>query len=1090
MTGEDLSQSGDSFSAKFYKDGTLVETFSGTVGSDGSLPLGLVKLKQGTYSVELSSGGTTLTPFKAVVKPSPSNLADTPESQSTFQKLPQSASEQLESTGNAPLPKNIELITEDDKLNSFELQSQIISDLPKSEKQPLANQRSFLTADQINGQKSVILENAENEKIQDSGIDSYSVKKIGEDYQGSTTLTENQPLLESSQSFSTNTNLEQINLESSSKNNSLTSSQDIISTNAELPSSTPFGLSQDGRPISQNTPLGYTPDGVPVDQKIGLDANGLPISQNRPLDSSVETFSGNSPLVNDASSGALLNDGGQVGIKTDSNAEYQKLPESNFDYESDNFGNLPTGNASFESFDEIGTVNQKLENSASYDVSQNNKFSQNESINFSENQKLTDSAFDISGFETQGSNADQQVSYQKLPQTSQSNLNDNSNNSQLSSNDSNITGEIPSQPSGQTPGKSTNQILDQTSGQVIGQTPGQTPNKINTQLLESTQITGQKLTGQMPTGQTTTSQMPDQTTTGQTNLFSKDSESQFTENDSKLLSDSKFADGTGESYQTRTLTSSEYSEAYDSTQIEELFNPNQNRILSSTIIQQNNFESDVDNPEDFSNIINQDDSNQIDSKSEFVQIGEIGTSRNGVNYNQVNNFDLSTDLPNDFYEYKGSRNISNEELLEEYLASEEFTKLDEDSKTRVITARQEIQSRNSTPTQIQQDNVISGTVLSGGQPIQNKTNDARGFAKLFSRNKQDRSQQKEQDQVQKQFEESNSLKQKVSLTLDRIIGNNKFESLPEYSAATQQVDQYQNINTLDSEDDTLQSNEYQFGDEDNIIYKSPRITGVRETLDNEYQEELKKRRRKRRNLKYLPVGSNLEPQFLSTYDNSAPEYLDDDQESNIYRGLVGERGRFQELTISEQEQNKIALRKAEHDIQQQLNKALEENIIIKENAENQSENLNADSETLFYRELVKERERFQQSLAEEREQNKAALRRSEEQIQRQLVEALISNPQATPTQAVNDPISQVVRSLVESGKDKEEVIIDATRIIQMIQNNQTVSGGQEIDEYLLRQRIERELKYEFKQMQLEHEMKMKLIYRRMIEDMYVDMLNS
>ena len=106
---------------------------------------------------------------------------------------------------------------------------------------------------------------------------------------------------------------------------------------------------------------------------------------------------------------------------------------------------------------------------------------------------------------------------------------------------------------------------------------------------------------------------------------------------------------------------------------------------------------------------------------------------------------------------------------------------------------------------------------------------------------------------------------------------------------------------------------------------------------------------------------------------------------------------------------------------------------------------------------MKERERFQQSLAEEREQNKAALRRSEEQIQRQLVEALISNPQATPTQTVNDPISQVVRSLVESGKDKEEVIIDATRIIQMIQNNQTVSGGQEIDEYLLRQRIEREL---------------------------------
>jgi hypothetical protein len=218
--------------------------------------------------------------------------------------------------------------------------------------------------------------------------------------------------------------------------------------------------------------------------------------------------------------------------------------------------------------------------------------------------------------------------------------------------------------------------------------------------------------------------------------------------------------------------------------------------------------------------------------------------------------------------------------------------------------------------------------------------------------------------------------------------------------------------------------------------------------------------------------------------------LPSDEESNIYRGLIGERDRFQNLTISEQEQNKIALRKAEHDIQQQLNKALEENVIIKENAENQAAELSADSETMFYKELVKERERFQQALSEERDQNKAALRRSEEQIQRQLIDVLTSNPQTSPAQASNDPISQVVRSLVDSGKDKEEVIIDATRIIQMIQNNQTVAGAQEIDEFLLRQRIERELKYEFKQMQLEHEQKMKLIYRRMIEDMYIDMLNS
>jgi hypothetical protein len=327
--------------------------------------------------------------------------------------------------------------------------------------------------------------------------------------------------------------------------------------------------------------------------------------------------------------------------------------------------------------------------------------------------------------------------------------------------------------------------------------------------------------------------------------------------------------------------------------------------------------------------------------------------------------------------------------------------------------------------------------------------------------------------------------------LNKVFGSNeKSASISEYTTPDQQVEQLQNSQFEDTDEDILQSDDYQFGDEDNVINRYPRITGARETLDEDYQEELRKRRKKRRNLRYLPVGANLESKFLQASNEQVVDSLPSDEESNIYRGLIGERDRFQNLTISEQEQNKIALRKAEHDIQQQLNKALEENVIIKENAENQAAELSADSETMFYKELVKERERFQQALSEERDQNKAALRRSEEQIQRQLIDVLTSNPQTSPAQASNDPISQVVRSLVDSGKDKEEVIIDATRIIQMIQNNQTVAGAQEIDEFLLRQRIERELKYEFKQMQLEHEQKMKLIYRRMIEDMYIDMLNS
>ena len=507
------------------------------------------------------------------------------------------------------------------------------------------------------------------------------------------------------------------------------------------------------------------------------------------------------------------------------------------------------------------------------------------------------------------------------------------------------------------------------------------------------------------------------------------------------------------------------------------------RILSSSIGQQ------APNPQYSNNEVVQ--AEQQNRQSDYAQVGNTYSTENLTGISQINNFNLDTDLPADFYEYKGSRNISNEELLEEFLNSEEFKKLDEESKSRVINVKQEIQAQKTAPTQNQQDSALSGTVLSGGQPIKDKIREPTGFAKLFTRNKQDRPVDRTQEQIQRQFEESNSLKQKVSLTLNKVFGSNeKSASILGYTTPDQQVEQLQNSQFEDTDEDILQSDDYQFGDEDNVINRYPRITGARETLDEDYQEELRKRRRKRKNLRYLPVGANLESKFLQTSNEQVIDYLPGDEESNIYRGLIGERDRFQNLTISEQEQNKIALRKAEHDIQQQLNKALEENVIIKENAENQAAELSADSETMFYKELVKERERFQQALSEEREQNKAALRRSEEQIQRQLIDVLTSNPQASPTQASNDPISQVVRSLVDSGKDKEEVIIDATRIIQMIQNNQTVAGAQEIDEFLLRQRIERELKYEFKQMQLEHEQKMKLIYRRMIEDMYIDMLNS
>ena len=1085
LTGEDLTQLGDSFSAKFYRDGTLVETYSGNVGPDGSLPLGSVKLKQGTYSVELASGGTTLIPFKAVVKPSTvSTMADNLESDTTFQKLPQSGTEQIETTGNAALPEQIKLVTEDSKSNAGK-EIDTATDLPKSENRSLESQRSFLTADQVNGQKAVFdnksaPDNANTTQAKAAGQESSSVRSLAESNLEFSDVSGNQPLSDTKNSFSSNQNFINNNLENKqdiSPNNALPNSQETISKNAELPSSVSFGLSQDGSPISQNAPLGYTPDGVLISQSFDLDKNGLPITQNRPFDGSPEAFSINTPLEDGESQSVVQNENIQLGNSIGPNAEYQRLPEAILANELGQSENSPSGNAAFESFDQQSTAPDKLQGSNFPAGSKNNNFIETDGEIYSENQKLTDSTIFNSRTNIEGANQNQPGEYQQIPKA---NLNYNSgpNSSGAVSEQYNKAGIEQTQASDQIPDK-VNQAIGQ-NNQVVtqGESAGATYQSVGPEGLTTTQGTDRAV------GQADTNEV-----SGQPASLVSTPDDDLINVLGQNISDANI-------YQTRTIGATGGSLAENTPGREsdgiysgeaagsgELDNVVPSRILSSSIGQQ------TPNSQYSNNEVAQ--AEQQNRQSDYVQVGNTYSTESPAGISQINNFNLDTDLPGDFYEYKGSRNISNEELLDEFLNSEEFKKLDEESKSRVINVKQEIHAQKTVPTQNQQDSVLSGTVLSGGQPIKDKIREPTGFAKLFTRNKQDRPVDRTQEQIQRQFEESNSLKQKVSLTLNKVFGSNeKSAFISEYTTPDQQVEQLQNSQFEDTDEDILQSDDYQFGDEDNVINRYPRITGARETLDEDYQEELRKRRKKRRNLRYLPVGANLESKFLQASNEQVVDSLPSDEESNIYRGLIGERDRFQNLTISEQEQNKIALRKAEHDIQQQLNKALEENVIIKENAENQAVELSADSETMFYKELVKERERFQQALSEERDQNKAALRRSEEQIQRQLIDVLTSNPHTSPAQASNDPISQVVRSLVDSGKDKEEVIIDATRIIQMIQNNQTVAGAQEIDEFLLRQRIERELKYEFKQMQLEHEQKMKLIYRRMIEDMYIDMLNS
>ena len=1036
------------------------------------MPLGLVKLKQGTYSVELTSGGTTLTPFKATIKPSSaSSSQETGQVDSTFQQLPESNSQPLESTGNAPLPEQSSLITEDDKKNNLNSQSLNVQqeNITKSQNQPLETPKTFLTVDQINGQKEVQIQSAaQTQNVQDSGLRTVQIGQLDDNKLSE--ISGNQPLSESYENFSTNQILSSgasdLNQNTSINNPLVETEKDSASVNNSLPESEKFGLAPDGKPISQNAPLGLNEDGTPITQLM-VDQNGMPITGNRPLDQSSETFTKASTL--DSFDGnSIQSNLDTITENTSVASDYQKLPEiSQADYNKpfvdDLNSGILTGNAN-----EVSQNNQSPQPDITSGFSQNSELQNTNNINISENQKLTEStAFDsksnntIENDSTVDNLSNKSDVYQKLPESFNKETENSTQNNDYQKLQNN---QIQTSAGGNYPLNNISQSVEQTQTQSNSTQLNSTQSNINTQ----NEFVAQNV--------------------NQNNINSQESnansQNSINDLDEYFPNNLVYKEGESADYITRSIgnvTETEY-------QADELVQEKQSRLLSSSVKQ----DSDSIADSTYTPSIN----NENLEKSEYVKVGNTSGSMPLSNQIEINNFDIDTDMPSEYYDFKGSRSASNEEIIEEFIKSEQYLRLDEASKASVLSVRQSLQLPVYNPQQPQEQSVTSGTTLAGGKPLEDRpARESRGLGRLFTKNNnQDRTDakiDKKQDQVQKEFEQVNGLKQKISLTLNKVFGNNEKTSdyidIERQQINNEEAGEFQN--NINDEENQIIENDYQFGDEDKV-YTSPRITGVREALDEEYQEELKKRRRRKRNLKYLPVGADLQPKFFSDDNDKVFDGLPDDEESNLYRQFTSERDRFQNLTLSEQEQNKIALRKAEHDIQQELNKALEENVNIKEAAENQASEAVADSESVFYKELIKERERFQQALLEEREQNKAALRRSEDQIQRQLIDVLTANPQAAPTQSPNDPIAQVVRSLVDSGKDKEEIIIDATRIIQMIQNNQTESGGQEIDEYLLRQRIERELKYEFKQMQIEHEQKMKLIYRRMIEDMYIDMLNS
>ena len=635
LTGEDLTQLGDSFSAKFYRDGTLVETYSGNVGPDGSLPLGLVKLKQGTYSVELASGGTTLIPFKAVVKPSTvSTMADNLESDTTFQKLPQSGTEQIETTGNAALPEQIKLVTEDSKSNAGKENIGAATDLPKSENRSLESQRSFLTADQVNGQKAVFdnksaPDNANTTQAKAAEQESSSVRSLAESNLEFSDASGNQPLPDAKDSFSSNQNFINNNLENKqdiSSNNALPNSQETISKNAELPSSVSFGLSQDGSPISQNAPLGYTPDGVPISQSFDLDKNGLPITQNRPFDGSPEAFSINTPLEDGESQSVVQNENMQFGNSIGQNAEYQRLPEAILVNGLGQSENSSSGNAAFESFDQQSTTPDKLQGSNLPGGSKNNNFIETDGEIYSENQKLTDSTIFNSRTNVEGANQNQPGEYQQIPET---NLNYNSgpNSSGAVSEQYNKAGIEQTQASDQIPDK-INQAVGQ-NNQVVtqGESTGATYQSVGPEGLTTTQGTD-RAAGQADTNEVS----------GQPASLVSTPDDDLTNVLGQNISDANI-------YQTRTIGATGGSLAENTPGREsdgiysgeaagsgELDNVVPSRILSSSIGQQ------APNSQYSNNEAAQ--AEQQNRQSDYVQVGNTYSTGNLTGMSQINNFNL------------------------------------------------------------------------------------------------------------------------------------------------------------------------------------------------------------------------------------------------------------------------------------------------------------------------------------------------------------------------------------------------------------------------------------------------------------------
>jgi hypothetical protein len=1005
---------------------------------DGSVPIGKTKLSAGEYSVEISSGTKTLLPFKAVIKSKKPKSSEDDESK--FDDVDSSIKDEEKSNN-------------EDSKNEDEVE---LVDLSETQKEQNVSTRY---------EKIGTQQNFDTKPVVVDQIDSVSSNNLSDSQKNTNNeLSDNND--EESQSFSyqklQENQIQSANqeYESNSQNYEESSSQSGQIDNTQSPLTQSSNPDTTQRQIDEVKGVSITPEPTPINKDVKGETS-VTVPEYRSVSGNTEVVLNSDPgvsgdttvpqITNTAARGTLNG----ISAPGTSNYEAQNLSQPQQIIQTDRIQNTSgsedkSNTLSGTSLESDNYADQDIYKSVGSDTIDQNKINSqdsNESTDIVENNyssdeqvsnKLTanrlqnDSNLSLEDSQKKLTNETQtSLDYVSLPE---SNLYPDNKNLNLSESDTKISGVT-----------GDNTVIRNEYVGASGET--------NVNLSEGSQVRGETSVNINPTlgvsGEFTNN-----------TEFSKSASGTFdSRNQNKIISNTnQISDGVEEKLSpnaTNDTSGSIYKKLepgeanYDENVAIEN-NESNNQITLSRISQNTSVYQDQ-NPASQTNPISQTQDNfrEQNNNQRYRNVtDEFG------NVFQVDEFGNKISSPD--FSYEQFDNTNNQEYASannlRYGTIDGISSVESQEANQTEQSYKEASSQGvnySDPNQKPNANLQYGD--QGITYVSNRTAQPNmpGVSRL---NKSDSS---DTNQSQPSDKKINFIK-KLSMSINRALG-----------IEPQSVLDYEQLNNQDFQDI-----------EGATRIVSPKVTGILETPDSEEDEEEKRLRRK--NIKYQKVGF-VEPELKV----APPIKLDD--ETMAYKGLYEERGRFDFANIDSF--NSAVLRRAEEEIEKQ-------SILAQESSDKEVQNQQAsdtsDLENIYYIELVKERQRLEKAFDEERESNRLAIRKSEDSIQQQLLNLILNNQNLDTNTSSSDPVDKLVQTLIneDNKNNSEQIVIDATKIVQMIQNQITENNGQQIDEYWLRRRIEDELKTEFAMMQKDQEKKMKIVYKKMIEDMYIDMINS